>query len=72
MIFCNQFQHRGTFVHQEHFFPVPKNATVADSETFTDFFDAQTVQDKLENFPAARRQLDGRHIHFRLFSELVQ
>jgi len=51
MIFCNQFQHRVTFVRQEHFFLVPKDAAVDDSKTFTDFSDAQTAHSEFKNFP---------------------
>ena len=72
MVHGNQLRHGSTVILQKHFLPVPKNAAVADPKTFTDFFDAQAAHGEFKNFPAARRQSDGRHIRFRLFSELVQ
>lgn len=72
MIFCNQFQHRVTFVRQEHFFLVPKDAAVADSKTFTDFSDAQTAHSEFKNFPAARCQLNSRYTRLRFLIKVVQ
>ena len=72
MIFCNQFQHRITFVHQEHFFSVPKDAAVADSKASTDFFDTQTAHSEFKNFPAARCQPNSGHTRLRFLIELVQ
>ena len=71
-IFCNQFQHRVTFVRQEHFFLVPKDAAVADSKTFTDFSDAQTAHSEFKNFPAARCQLNSRYTRLRFLIKVVQ
>lgn len=72
MIFCNQFQHRVTFVRQEHFFLVPKDAAVDDSKTFTDFSDAQTAHSEFKNFPAARYQSNSRYTRLRFLIEVVQ
>ena len=71
-ICCNQFQHRVTFVRQEHFFPVPKDAAVADSKTFTDFSDAQTAHSEFKNFPAARCQSNSRYTRLRFLIEVMQ
>ena len=60
------------FVHQEHFFPVPKDAAVADSKTFTDFSDAQTAHSEFKNFPAARCQSNSRYTRLRFLIEVMQ
>ena len=59
-------------MRQEHFFPVPKDAAVADSKTFTYFSDAQTAHSEFKNFPAARCQLNSRYTRLRFLIEVVQ